>query len=206
MCPVRPLVKDDIPQVAELCWEFLLRRHGPPPPALNSFLEELSFVNPWADSSSPSLVDEAKSGRIVGFLSVITRQMSLRGEPIRVAFGGNFVVHPEARTALSGMRLLKTYMAGKQDISLTDSANDQSRRLLNGYGFSTVLPFSLHWARPLRPGQYALYAISRLGWPTLSACINFAAKPFCRAADAVATRLASSPFRQTAPSLHSRRT
>jgi hypothetical protein len=201
MCPVRPLVKDDIPQVAELCWEFLLRRQGPPPAALNSFLHELCFVNPWADRSSPSLVDESKSGRIVGFLSVITRQMSLHGEPIRAAFGGNFVVHPEARTALSGMRLLKTYMAGKQDLSLTDSANDQSRRLLNGYGFSTILPFSLHWARPLRPSEYALYAISHLGWPRLSACLKFAAKPFCSAADSMAAKLSSSPFRQTVPSL-----
>src|SRR5580658_3470546 len=201
MCPVRPLVKDDIPQVAELCWEFLLRRQGPPSPSVNSFLDELCFVNPWVDSSFPSLVDETRNGRIVGFLSVITRPMSLRGEPIRAAFGGNFVVHPEARTALSGMRLLKTYLAGKQDLSLTDSANDQSRRLLNGYGFSTILPFSLHWARPLRPSEYALYAIYHMGWPRLSACLKFAAKPFCSAADSMAAKLSSSPFRQTVPSL-----
>jgi hypothetical protein len=201
MSPVRPFVKDDIPQVANLCWEFLLRRHGPPPPTLNSFLHELCFVNPWADSSFPSLVDEAKSGRIVGFLSVIARQMSLRGETIRAAFGGNLVVHPEARTTLSAIRLLNTYMAGKQDVSLTDSANDLSRKLLNGYGFSTILPFSLHWARPLRPGQYALYVISRMGWPIASACIKFAARPFCKAVDGMATRLSSSPFRQTAPRL-----
>jgi hypothetical protein len=201
MCPVRPFVEDDIPQVADLCWKFLLRRQGPPSPALNSFLHELCFVTPWVDSSFPSLVDETRSGRIVGFLSVITRPMSLRGEPIRAAFGGNFVVHPEARTALSGMRLLKTYLAGKQDVSLTDSANDMSRKLLNGYGFSTILPFSLHWARPLRPGHYALYALSRLGWPTFSTSIKFAAKPFLSAVDGIATRLSSSPFRQTAPTL-----
>ena len=78
MCPVRPFVEDDIPQVAELCWKFLLRRQGLLRLHLNSFLHELCFVNPWVDSSSPSLVDETKSGRIVGFLSVITRQMSLR--------------------------------------------------------------------------------------------------------------------------------
>jgi hypothetical protein len=201
MCPVRPIVEDDIPQVADLCWEVLLRRHGPPPPTLNAYLHELCFVNPWVDNAFPSLVDETGSGRIVGFLSVIARPMSLRGEPIRAAFGGNFVVHPEGRTTLSGIRLLDTYMAGKQDVSLTDSANDLSRKLLNGYGFSTILPFSLHWARPLRPGQYGLYAMSRLGWPTLSACIKFASKPFCSAVDGMATRLSSSPFRQTVPCL-----
>jgi hypothetical protein len=197
MCPVRPFVKDDIPQVADLCWKFLLHRQAPAPPTLNSFFHELCFVNPWVDSTLPSLVDETASGRIVGFLSVIVRQMLLRGEPIRVAVGGNFVVDPEARTTLSGMRLLKTYMAGDQDLSMTDSANDLSRKLLKGFGFSTILPFSLHWARPLRPGQYAVYAMSRLGLPTFSAGIKFAAKPFCWAVDSMATRLSSSPFRQT---------
>src|SRR5271155_724601 len=202
MCPVRPFVEDDIPQVADLCWKFLLRRPGAPSPALHSFLHELCFANPWLDSALPSLVDET-DGRIVGFLSGVARPMSLRGEPIRAAFGGNFVVHPEARTTLSGMRLLKTYMAGKQDLSLTDSANDLSRKLLKGFGFTTILPFSLHWARPLRPGQYALYAMSRLGWPKFSACIRFAAKPLCSVVDGLAARLSSSPFYQTAPRLQS---
>ena len=201
MCPVRPFVEGDIPQVADLCWKFLLRREGLAPSALNSFLHELCFANPWIDTAVPSLVDEAGSGQIVGFLSVVTRPMSLRGEPVRAAFGGNFVVHPEARTTLSGMRLLKTYMAGKQDLSLTDSANDLSRKLLKGFGFSTILPFSLHWARPLRPCQYGLYAMSRLGWPKVSACIKFAAKPFCIPVDNMAAKLSSSPFRQATPRL-----
>ncbi len=151
--------------MADLSWKFLFRRQGPAPPALKSFFHELCFANPWVDSTVPSLVYETGSGRIVGFLSVIARQMLLRGEPIRVAFGGNFVVHPEARSTLTGVRLLGTYRAGEQDLSLTDSANDLSRKLLKGFGFSTILPFSLHWARPLRPGHYAVYVMSRLGWP-----------------------------------------
>ena len=201
MCPVRPFVEGDIPQVADLSWKFLLRREGTAPPALECFFRELCFSNPWIDSSTPSLVYETGNGKIVGFLSVIVRPMSLRGESIRVAFGGNFVVDPEARSTMSGMRLLGTYLAGKQDLSLTDSANDLSRKLLKGFGFSTILPFSLHWARPLRPAHYAVYAVSRLGWPTFSACLKFATKPFCSVVDRVATRLASSSFRQTVPRL-----
>src|SRR6266566_583943 len=156
MCPVRPFVEGDIPQVAKLCWKFLLRRQGTTPPALQSFFHELCFSNPWVDSSVPSLVYEVEGGKIVGFLSVITRRMSLRGESIRVAFGGNFVVDPEARASMSGMRLLAAYLAGQQDLSMTDSANDLSRKLLKGCGFRTILPFSLHWARPLRPSRYGV--------------------------------------------------
>jgi hypothetical protein len=201
MWPLRPFVEDDIPQVAELYWTFLRGRKGLAPSAVKSFLQELYFRNPWIDSTFPSLVYEGGSGRIVGFLGVIARPMSLRGQPIRVAFGGNFVVHPEARSTLAGMRLLGTYMAGEQDLSQTDSANDLSRALLRRCGFTTIVPLSIHWARPLRPGHYAVHAISRLTGPTLSACLRFAAKPFCSLVDNVAVRLSVSPFRQIEPRL-----
>ena len=178
------------------------RRKGPAPPALQSCFQELYFTNPWIDSTPSSLVYEAEGGRIVGFLGVIRRKMSVCGQPIRIAFGGNFVVHPGARSNLAGLRLLGAYMAGDQELSQTDSANDVSRMLLQRLGFRTILPLSIHWARPLRPGHYAVYAMSHLTGPLLSASLKFAAKPFCSVVDGVAARLSSSPFRQTEPHLH----
>ena len=74
----------------------------------------------------------------MGFLGVISRRMSVRNKPIRIAFGGNFVVRPDSRNSLAGMHLLATYMAGGQDISQTDSANDLSRALLKRLGFKTI--------------------------------------------------------------------
>ena len=107
--------------------------------------------NSWLDSALPSLVHESKRGRIDGFLGVTRRKMSARGETIRVAFGGNFVVHPEARSGPAGLRLLERYAEGGQDLSLSDSANDASRMLLERLGFRTILPLSVSWMRPLRP-------------------------------------------------------
>jgi len=201
---VRPFVEDDIPQVADLWWTFLRRRKGPAPPAVQSYFHELYFTNhPWIDSALPSLVYEGKSGRIVGFLGVIRRKMSVRGQSIRVAFGGNFVVHPDARSTPAGLRLLLgAYMAGDQELSMTDSGNHASRILMERLGFRTIVPFSIHWARPLRPGHYAVYAMSRLTGPVVSASLKFAAKPFCSVADSMAARLSFSPFRQTEPPLH----
>lgn len=177
-------------------------RNGSPPPAVQSFFQKLYFASPWVDSSIPSLVYEGKSGRIVGFLGVVVRKMSVCGQPIRVAFGGNFVVDPEARSNLAGMRLLAAYMAGDQDLSQTDSANNVSRNLLERLGFRTIVPLSIHWARPLRPGHYVVYAMSRLTGPVLSAGLRFAAKPFCSIVDGVAARFPSSPFRRSEPTLH----
>lgn len=194
--PVRPLAEDDIPQVADLYWKVLRESKGPAPPAVQSFLRELYFTNPWIDSSLPSLVYDEKE-KIAGFLGVVPRKMSLRGEHVRIAFGGNFVVHPQFRNTLAGLHLLRTYMAGGQDLSLTDSANDISRALLERLGFTTILPFSVHWIRLLRPARCLIYAMSQVNAPTLSAALKFASMPFCGVADSLAARLSSSPLRQT---------
>ena len=198
---VRPFAVEDIPQVANLWWTVLRHRKGSPPPALLSYFQELYFASPLVDSSMPPLVYEDKGGRIVGFLGVVRRKMTLRGQPIRVAFGGNFVMKPEARSSLGGLRLLADYMAGSQDLSQTDSANDISKNLLERLGFRTIAPLSIHWMRPLRPAQYAMLGISKLTGPLAGRCLRVVSKPFCSLADSVASRFFS-PFHQTVPRLH----
>jgi hypothetical protein len=199
---VRPLAETDIPQVADLYWTYMRRRKGSAPPAVRSLLRELYFTNPWIDSANPSLVYEGKSEKIVGFLGVVPRKISVGGQPIRVAFGGNFVVHPEGRSHLAGTRLLGAYMRGDYDAWQTDSANDLSRKLLESLGFRTIPALNIHWARPLRPSHYGVYVMSRAMGPAVSASFRFAAKPFCGIADTVAARLSFSPFRHTKSHLH----
>jgi len=193
--PVRPLAENDISQVADLYWTVLRERKGSPPPAVHSFLQELYFTNPWIDSTLPSLVYDEK-GKIAGFLGVVPRKMCLQGESVRIAYGGNFVVHPEFRTTLAGLHLLRTYMAGGQDLSQTDSANDTSRALLERLGFTTILTFSLHWVRLLRPARCLTHAIAHLSDGALASAVEFASRPLCSAVDRMAARVSSSPFRQ----------
>ncbi len=200
---VRPFLENDIAEVANLWWNFLRRVNGPAPTAVLSYFRELYFAdNSWLDSALPSLVHESKRGRIDGFLGVTRRKMSARGETIRVAFGGNFVVHPEARSGPAGLRLLERYAEGGQDLSLSDSANDASRMLLERLGFRTILPLSVSWMRPLRPSAYAVHALSSLAQTALSASLRFAAKPFCALVDGLGARLGVSPFRHPESPLH----
>ncbi len=193
--PVRPLAENDIPQVADLYWKVLRERSGAAPLLVHSFLTELYFHNPWMDSSIPSLVYEEK-GRIAGFLGVIPRRMCFRGETVRVAYGGNFVVHPDFRTTLAGLHLLRTYMAGPQDLSQTDSANDTSRALLERLGFTTIVPYSTYWVRLLRPVRSGTLAIAHVAESALASSLDFIIRPFSSMADRFAARLSASPFRQ----------
>lgn len=199
---VRELAEGDIPQVISLYWNYMRRRKGPAPASLEPFFRELYFANPWFDSPSPSFVYEDKSRKIVGFLGVTTRKISVCNQPIRMALGGNFVVHPAARSGLAAPRLLDAYLAGSHDLWLTDTANDTTRRILERLAFHTIPALNIHWARPLRPTHFAVQALTRSAGPEVSAALKIVAKPFCILADGVAGRLSGNPFRLARSPLH----
>jgi len=199
---VRPLAEADIPQVADLYWSYMRRGKGSTPLALLPFIKELYFTNPFSDSAIPSFVYEDKTGKIVGFLGGIVRKMSVCGQPIKAVFGGNLVVHPEFRSGLAAPRLLGSLIGTDHDLSMTDSANGISRKILERLGFRTIPALNMHWARPLRPSQYAVYTMSHPTAPVVSAGLKFAARPFCSVADRIVARISASPFRLTKSHLH----
>jgi ribosomal protein S18 acetylase RimI-like enzyme len=197
---VRHLAEADIPKAADLYWTFLAKEEGTAPPSVWSSFRELYFANPLVDRGFPSLVYEDNSGRIVGFLGVIGRNLSICGRSIRSAFGGNLVVHPDARSSFAAARLLDVYTKGPYDLLQADSANDNGRRLLDRLGFRTIPALNIHWVRPLRPAHYLAYYGSRTTGP-LASTVKLAAKPFCSIADAIAERLPGSPLRLTKSTL-----
>jgi len=152
------------------------------------------FGIPLVDSGFPSLVYEDNRGKIVGFLGVIGRNLSIGGRSIRSAFGGNLVVHPQARSSFAAARLLDVYTKGPYDILQADSANNNGRRLLDRLGFRTIPALNIHWVRPLRPTRYAVYYGSRAAGP-LASTLRVVASPFCAVADAVAANFPRSLFR-----------
>jgi len=148
------------------------------------------------DEGILSRVFEDSQGKLVGFFGALPRRMTVQGKVIRLAFGSNFVVDPESRVSMAAIQLVRAFMKGTQDISITDSGNEMSRQLLRSLGFSVVPIYSLQWARPLRPAQYAVKAIARMKKKRTIAVMGSVAKPICMVADAVATGAGFSPYRQ----------
>jgi hypothetical protein len=199
MTGVRPFVEGDIPQVADLLWKYLHVRDGSASPGLGAYLRELFFQNPWADEGIVTRVYENRDGRIVAFFGAVPRRMRFQGRSIRLAFGSNLVVDPNARTSMAAIQLVKAFMKGTQDVSITDSATDGSRQLLRSLGFSVVPVYSLYWARPLRPFLYGLHAVSSLQKSRVTATMASISRPFCAVGDALAGRIVLNPFRQARP-------
>jgi hypothetical protein len=193
--PVRPFVETDIPQATDLYWHNMRRKKTPVPPAMEACFKELYFTNPWADRSFPSLVYVDRNGKVVGFVGAFVRNMSFCGKPISVSLGGNLIVHPEARSGLAAARLVGAFLSGKQDLQLTDSANDRARNVEERMGCYTIPALNIHWARPLRLGQYAAYNLSRLAGRAISPWLMLGAKPLSSFADAMAAKFSANPFR-----------
>jgi hypothetical protein len=198
---LRPFCENDIPPVADLIWKVLHERRGAAPSSLRTHLGELFLHNPWLDEGIVSRVFEDSQGKIAGFFGAVPRRMTYQGSTIRLAFGSNFVMDPESRVSMAAIQLVKAFMKGTQDVSITDSANDMSRQLLRSLGFTVVPIYSLQWARPLRPSRYAVNALSRMKKKRKVARLESIAGPFCGLADAFATGAKFSPFRQTEPEI-----
>lgn len=198
---VRPFVEADIPQVAGLYWTYMRRRTGPTSPAVISLFHDLYFVNPFTDPDFPSLVYDVADRGVVGFIGGSVRRMSVCGKSIRVLFGGNLVVHPEFRSGVAAPRLLSAFTSTDFDLGLTDSANNISKNILRRMGYNVVPALNIHWRRPLRPVQYAVYGVSVSSNSSVLALAARAAKPLCGMADAIVGRIPASPFRSDKPRL-----
>jgi hypothetical protein len=192
---LRPFTEADIPAVADLIWKVLHGRQTPAPSSLHTHLNDLFLCNPWLDEGIVSRTFSDSQGKIMGFFGAVPRRMSVQGKTVRLAFGSNFVVDPESRTSMMAIQLVRAFMKGSQDISITDSANDMSRPLLRSLGFTVAPIYSLQWARPLRPLRYGLNVVSRMKKSGMVNMLAGLAKPFCGAADAVAARAGISPLR-----------
>ena len=199
MSGVRPFLEDDIPQVADLLWKYLHGRAGSSNPGLQTYLKELFLQNPWREEGITSRVYEDGQGKIAAFFGIVPRRMKIQGNPVRLAFGSNFVVEPNSRTSMAAIQLVRAFMKGPQDISITDSATEGSRQLLRSLGFSVVPLYSLHWARPLRVSLFGLHALAQLKKSRAISWIQAVSKPFCATADGLLATLPLTPFRQSRP-------
>jgi Acetyltransferase (GNAT) domain len=155
---IRPLERRDLPDVARL-YELVMRAGAEaPPPFLESFFARTLLDYPWADDEIPSLVYE-EGGKILGALGSNVRKMRFDGRPIRMACAAHLVTHPRVRNRVVGPQLLRTYLAGPQELTITDGASETVRRMWLAFGGQTVHVCALVFIRVLRPWQLAREAL-----------------------------------------------
>lgn len=182
---IRPCIREDFAQITNLYNKIFLRKKSGRSGNLQQYLEQAYLENPWASERFPSLVSE-KGGKIDGFLGVIPQKMQFRGSQITTAVSSGLMVakdHSGKRNPITGVSLLRRFLQGDQDLSLTDTANEITRKIWTGSGGSIAHPYSYTWIRLLKP---------------LNACLDIGLKsdnlkrilsPLLKVGDAVLRRL-----------------
>jgi hypothetical protein len=182
---IRPMERADLDAVAGLYERVMRSGAATPSPELRAWFERVVFDHPAADPEIPSLVAVEGDG-LAGFLASHPRRLRLDGATARLACSGQLVVDPVARRRASGALLLRTYLDGPQDLTITDGATELVRAMWERLGGEPAQPQGIEWLRTLRPGSLAaaLWA-RRRGRPRPPG----PAAAVGRAADAAARRL-----------------
>lgn len=151
---VRPLERDDLDQAVRL-YASVMRPEGAPMERLRAWFEASALDHPWADPEIPSLVSVGEEGTIEALLVSHVRRLRIEDRPARLACSGQLVASPQARRRAAGARLLRTYMKGPQDLTITDGATETVRAVWELLGGELAHPQSIDWWRPLRLGSLA---------------------------------------------------
>jgi predicted ATP-grasp superfamily ATP-dependent carboligase len=160
---IRPLERADLPAVAGL-YEYVARSGSRvAPPGVVDYFERFFFDHPWADPEIPALVYEDADGRIAGFIGSHVRRFRFDGRPIRVGCSGQLVTEPTIRNRAAGAFLMREYLAGPQDVTITDTASETVRRIWEKLGGGTLHTRCVGWVRVFKPWQFGTEYVTRQG-------------------------------------------
>ncbi len=176
MNSMRTLEREDLPQVCRLYERVVRSGTDDFPPQLLAYFERTLFDYPWADPDIPSLVFEDSDGEILGCIASHVRRLRVDGRPVRMACGGQLVAAPDARRRGVGALLLRRYLSGPQDFTITDGATDLVRRMSSTLGGQTLVHGSIGWTKVFRPvAASASWLSTRNGGSALARPLELAA-------------------------------
>jgi hypothetical protein len=116
---IRRFVASDIAQVARLhhrVWGGNRGRFG----AYPRYFTRVFLENPADDGIPSSLVCEDKDGRIVGFVGIVPRRVTIDGRHFQAAVSSQFIVEPGSQAGVVELRLARAFLEGPQDLSIAD--------------------------------------------------------------------------------------
>ena len=174
MTPIRPLLPDDLDAVTALYEAVARSGSRNPAPGIREQFERTVLANPQADEEMPSLVYDDPAAGIVGFLGSHPRRLTFGERTLRMACSGQLVADPAASPGV-GALLLRKYMSGPQDLTITDGATETVHGMWTSLGGKASSLASMGWtacSRPPRtPGRWPSAAgepcpAPLCGWPT----------------------------------------
>jgi predicted N-acetyltransferase YhbS len=157
---IRQLRREDLGAVAALYAELVRRDPRKPAPGFEEFFARTLLDAPSFDPEIPSLVYEAPGDGVVAVLGSHVRPFRNGEGAIRLACCGPLIVRPDYRPKGIGALLLRSYVAGPQELTVNDRVIDVVRPIWSLLGGVTDAAASIGWARTLRPAGYVAEALT----------------------------------------------
>ena len=168
----------DAERVATLYLRILKHKdNASPSPSLVHYIRSFYCDGAFRELDIPSLVHLADDGRLTGFVGVHCVPILWKGQRLRAAYCGSLMVENHSADPLAGAALLKAFLGGPQDLSVSETASPVAQAMWERLRGHVLVSHSLDWIRILRPAGFTL-AVAARKWPALGA-----AKPLARAAD-----------------------
>ncbi|MER2606844.1 MAG: hypothetical protein ABTQ29_13505 [Siculibacillus sp.] len=169
MSEIRALLPEDLEGVARLFVRTFRKNTATVSPALVDYLRLHYLDAPGADPDIRPLVHLRDDGTVSGFIGVTPLPMTFAGRPLRAAVCGALMVEGHETDPLAGARLLKAFLSGPQDLSLSETANDTSVAMWTRLRGIALPAYSMDWVRVVRPSGFLLGLLaSRLRWLRLA--------------------------------------
>ncbi len=150
MSEIRHLRADDLAAVGAL-----LDRRLPGWSGDRRFLAATMFDHPWADPEVGSLVAADADDAVIGFIGVQARRLRHGDRVLRGACCSHLVVDPERGAGPAGALLMGRLLAGPQDLTWSDSANEITLRIWRTFGGQLDHVRACDWMLVQRPLGWA---------------------------------------------------
>lgn len=154
MSEIRALEPKDISTVAVLFQRILRKTRQPATASLEAYLSELFLDGPNRDPDIHSHVHVGDDGRISGFIGALPLPLLVADRAVRGALCGTLMVDNHAGDPFAGARLMRAFLSGPQEISLTETANDIATTLWRTSRGKVLPQHSLEWLRIIRPAGF----------------------------------------------------
>lgn len=161
MTPIRPLRRDDLAAVVALYAELDRLPAGRPTDGYHDFFARALLAPPLADPELPALVYEDPDDGVVGVMGVHPRRYVFGERQIRLACSGPLIVRPDHRPRGLGALLMRSFLAGAQEMSFNDRSIEETHQMWRLLGGSTETGSSIEWVRVLAPAGHANKRLAR---------------------------------------------
>lgn len=178
MSNIRTAGPGDADAIARLFCDVFRNGSSADEDQLRAYLEKL-YLHPEDNGGIGSLVHETSSGDISGFLGGYAAPMVFENKRLLAAICGSFMVKDPKGEPLTAPRLMKVFLNGPQDLSLSETASEVSHTMWTKLGGITLPDYSWTWHRSLRPTNYLLTVSSarsnllKAAFPVIKPVTNF---------------------------------